>query len=191
MTMRQQVVAARTQAIRTLVSFAILLLAAILLLFPQRASGAELQGTVVGISDGDTLTVLDAARVTHRIRLNGIDAPEKGQPFGARAKEQLAALAFGKPVVVTWIKHDRYGRIVGQVRLVASPSCTSSGCPQSGDVGLALIEAGLAWHYKRYQGEQSAEDRQRYARAEDDARARRLGLWHDPHPVAPWDYRRS
>jgi endonuclease YncB( thermonuclease family) len=165
------------------------LLAVVLIATGPLASAADLHGEVVGVSDGDTLAVLDATRTTHRVRLNGIDAPEKRQPYGMRAKEQLTALVFGKPVVVNWSKRDRYGRIVGQVLLAAPTRCTTPECVASHDIGLALIEAGLAWHYKRYQHEQPPADRSRYAGAEEDARARRAGLWHDPHPVAPWDYR--
>ena len=179
----------RTLDARGIGRLAAMLLATALLVAGQRAHAAELHGRVVGISDGDTLTVLDAARVTHRIRLNGIDAPEKGQPWGARARERLSALVFGKPVVVIWNKHDRYRRVVGSVHVAAAGACAAPACPQSHDVGLALIESGLAWHYKRYQNEQSAEDRTRYARAEDTARSRRVGLWQDANPVAPWDYR--
>jgi endonuclease YncB( thermonuclease family) len=180
---------ARKLATLTIGRVAITLLAATLLIAGQRAGAAELHGKVVGVADGDTITVLDSARTPHRIRLNGIDAPEKRQPYGTRAKEQLAALIFAKPVVVAWSKRDRYGRIVGQVRLAAPAACITLACSHSGDVGLALIESGLAWHYKRYQNEQTAEDRIRYARAEVAARSQRAGLWHDAHPVAPWDYR--
>ena len=187
--MRRYSSTATTLARPTIGRFVIALLAATLLIAGQRAHAAELHGKVVGVADGDTITVVDSAHATHRIRLNGIDAPEKGQPYGTRAKEQLAALVFGKPVIVAWNKHDRYGRIVGQVRLAAPVACTAPTCANSGDVGLTLIEAGLAWHYKRYQNEQTAEDRTRYARAEEEARSRRAGLWHDAHPVAPWDYR--
>jgi endonuclease YncB( thermonuclease family) len=168
----------RQAATHVIGRFAAMLLAASLLALGQLASAAELRGTVVAISDGDTLTVLDAANSTHRVRLDGIDAPEKGQAYGTRSREHLAALAFGKPVVVVWSKRDRYGRIVGQVNV-----------GESHDVGLALIEAGLAWHYKRYQHEQPASERVRYARAEDAARARRSGLWQDRQPVPPWEYR--
>lgn len=160
------------------ISIALMLLAASLFAICQVSQAAELRGKVVGISDGDTLTVLDAANSTHRIRLDGIDAPEKGQAYGARSREHLAALAFGKPVVVVWSKRDRYGRIVGQVNVGVSH-----------DVGLALIAAGLAWHYKRYQREQPAAERGRYARAEDEARAKRAGLWQERQPVPPWEYR--
>ena len=171
------------------ISIALMLLAASLFALCQVSQAAELHGKVVGISDGDTLTVLDAANSVHRIRLDGIDAPEKSQAYGTRSKELLAALAFGKPVVVVWNKRDRYGRIVGQVNVAASLRCATADCPPSHDVGLALIEAGLAWHYKRYQHEQPAAERGRYARAEDEARAKRVGLWQERQPVPPWEYR--
>jgi len=187
--MRRYAGTARKLATLTIGRVAITLLAATLLIAGQRAGAAELHGKVVGVADGDTITVLDSARTPHRIRLNGIDAPEKRQPYGTRAKEQLAALAFGKLVVVHWNKRDRYRRIVGHVRLAAPAACATPACFHSGDVGLALIESGLAWHYKRYQNGQTAEDRTRYARAEEAARSKRAGLWRDAHPVAPWDYR--
>jgi endonuclease YncB( thermonuclease family) len=170
------------------IGIAVMFLAASLFAICQLSHAAELHAKVVGISDGDTLTVLDDANSTHRIRLDGIDAPEKGQAYGARSREHLAALAFGKPVVVIWNKRDRYGRIVGQVQ-VTTLRCATSTCLPAHDIGLALIEAGLAWHYKRYQHEQPAAERDRYARAEDEARARRVGLWLDPQPVPPWEYR--
>lgn len=136
-----------------------------------------LAGKVVGVADGDTITVLDAAHEQHKIRLAGIDAPEKAQPFGQRSKAQMSDLVFGKPVAVEWSKRDRYQRIIGKV-LVADR-----------DAGLALVSAGLAWHYKQYQKEQTTDDQVRYAAAEDTARARRAGLWADPNPVPPWEWR--
>jgi endonuclease YncB( thermonuclease family) len=87
-----------------------------LLLLAAPASAADLlEGRVVRIADGDTLTVLDGDQIQHRVRLAGIDAPERGQPFGARAKQNLARLTFGNPVEIRWHKPDRYGRLVGQV----------------------------------------------------------------------------
>lgn len=141
------------------------------------ASAETLTGKVIGVTDGDTITVLDAAHEQHKIRLAGIDAPEKAQPFGQRSKAQMSDLVFDKPVTVEWSKHDRYQRIIGKV-LVADR-----------DAGLALVSAGLAWHYKRYQKEQTPDDQARYAAAEDAARARRAGLWVDANPVPPWDWR--
>lgn len=136
-------------------------------------------GKVVGVADGDTVTVLDDSRTQHKIRLSGIDTPERNQPSGRRAKEKLAGLVFGKTVVVEIDKVDRYGRNIGKVVI------------DGRDANLAMITAGLAWHYKKYQTEQSASDRRLYSRAEDDARAGQLGLWREPEPIAPWDWRKG
>lgn len=152
------------------------------------AAAAELRGTVVSVSDGDTITVLDHERVQHRVRLAGIDAPEKRQAYGERARQRLAALVFGKDVVVAWHKRDRYGRTVGTV---LAPACEGGTCAGSRDAGLALIEAGLAWHYKAYQSEQQPDERQRYAEAEETAKRNLIGLWGDANPVAPWIFRRG
>src|SRR5687768_10659839 len=149
------------------------------------AHAAELHGRVVGVSDGDTITVLDRARATYKVRLAGIDAPEKKQPYGGDARRHLVGLVFGRPVVVSWHKRDRYGRLVGRVGLAAPSGCGLPDCPHVEDVGLAQVESGLAWHYRQYQNEQSPEERTRYALAEREARARREGLWRDARPMPP------
>ena len=149
------------------------------------ARGAEIVGEVVSVADGDTLTVLDASREKHRIRLSGIDAPEKRQAYGERSKQHLAALVFRKTVRVVWEKKDRYARIVGRV---LAAECEAA-CPYTLDVGLEQIRAGLAWHYSAYAKEQAPVQRERYAEGERRARERRTGLWSDAHPVAPWDFR--
>lgn len=131
------------------------------------------------MADGDTLTVLTAGKEQYRIRLSGIDAPEKFQAFGNVSKQHLSDLAFNKDVVVEYDKHDRYGRIVGKV--LASGQ----------DVCLAQLEAGLAWHYKKYESEQPTQDRSIYARAEIEARDARRGLWQDPNPLPPWEFRHA
>jgi endonuclease YncB( thermonuclease family) len=138
----------------------------------------DLDGRVVGIQDGDTLTVLDAARQQHRVRVAGIDAPEKKQAFGTAAKENLSRLAHGKRVDVRCNKRDRYGRDVCNVYADAR------------DVGLEQVRSGHAWWFRDYAREQSAADRERYAAAEEEARSARRGLWRDPAPTAPWDWRR-
>ena len=140
---------------------------------------------MVAVSDGDTLTLLDDALARHRVRLSGIDAPERRQPFGERAKQHLASLVFARPVRVVWEKRDRYARIVGRVWVA---ECAA--CPYTVDVGLEQIRAGLAWHYTQYQREQALAQRERYAALERNARERRAGLWTEPHPVAPWKFRR-
>jgi endonuclease YncB( thermonuclease family) len=138
----------------------------------------ELRGRVVGITDGDTITVLAPDLHQFKVRLAGIDAPEKGQAFGQAAKRRMSELSFQRDVLVRWTKRDRFGRIVG-VALVGGK-----------DVGLALIESGLAWHFKRYAHEQPISDRASYARAEELARAARIGLWREQGGVPPWEYRR-
>lgn len=150
----------------------------LLLFWSISASAATLVGQVVGVTDGDTVTVLDEQRQQHKVRLAGIDAPEKKQPFGQRSKESLSDAVFGKTVSVEWDKADRYGRIVGKIVV------------DTQDVNLGQVEAGLAWWYQKYSAEQSASDRQLYAQAEDRARRERLGLWREAEPVAPWDWRK-
>ena len=149
-----------------------------------------LNGKVVAVADGDTITVLDGNRVQHKIRLAGIDAPEKAQPFGDRSKQSLARAVMGKQVRVDWTKQDRYGRIVGTIWVAPNGTgCTGPACPKTLDVNLAQLTVGLAWHFKKYQNEQSPEERERYAFAEEEARARKAGLWSEPDPVRPEDWR--
>ena len=166
------------------------LLFALLLLLSLSTHATTLTGTVVSVTDGDTITVLDAHHEQHKIRVAGIDAPEKSQPFGQRSKDSLAAMVFGKEVDVHWHKQDRYQRIVGKV-MVAAPSCRATQCPKTLDAGLAQLTVGLAWWYEKYAKEQSPEDAGRYEFAEHEARAKRAGLWADGHPVPPWEWRKG
>lgn len=138
-----------------------------------------LQGRVVNVSDGDTITVLDSSKKQHKVRLAGIDAPEKKQPFGRQSKESLSLLVFNRQVTIELGKTDRYGRTVSKVSI------------NGVDANLEQIKAGMAWHYKKYQKDQSIEDRVEYARAEDEARAGKRGLWLDSEPEAPWDFRKA
>jgi endonuclease YncB( thermonuclease family) len=165
-------------------------LVALIALAAWSARAETIAGRVVGVADGDTITVLDADQTQHKIRVAGIDAPEKEQAFGQRSKASMSDLVFGKDVVVKSNKRDRYGRLVGKV-LVAVPYCAVSTCPKTLDAGLAQITAGMAWWYRQYAREQSAEDASTYEVAEQAARDRRVGLWRDAHPVAPWDWRRA
>lgn len=152
---------------------------ALLLLFMWAGAlyGETLQGKVVGISDGDTISVLDSTKTQHKIRLAGIDAPEKAQAFGERSKQHLSELVFGKTVTVDWNKTDRYGRTIGKVVVNGQ------------DANLSQVQAGLAWHYKQYEKEQSASDRSSYAQTEVNAKARKVGLWRDAVATPPWDFR--
>lgn len=155
------------------------MLAAALTLWTTAVLADTIEGKVVGIADGDTLTVLDGEHRQHHVRLMGIDAPEKRQAFGTRSREHLAGLAFHRDVVVEFTKHDRYGRIVGKVVVSGQ------------DVGLTQIQSGLAWHYRQYAREQLPADRAAYAEAEASARLAARGLWADAHPQAPWDFRQQ
>lgn len=147
------------------------------LLFCCPIFAATLQGRVVAIADGDTVTVLDSNNTQHKIRLMGIDAPEKKQAFGQRSKENLSDLVFNKQVIVEYSKKDRYGRTIGKILV--------SGV----DANLEQIKAGMAWHYKQYQKEQTPSDRALYSDAEDRARAGNVGLWADSDPTPPWEFR--
>lgn len=141
------------------------------------AYGEVLKGKVVGVSDGDTITILDSAKEQHKIRLTGIDAPEKAQAFGQASKKVLSELVFNKEVEVLWVKHDRYQRILGKVLL------------NDKDICLEQVKRGMAWHYKKYQHEQSPEDRTKYSDAEKKARDAKVGLWIDPAPMEPEQFR--
>ncbi len=143
------------------------------------AQAETITGRVVGIADGDTVTVLDASRTQYKIRLAGIDAPEKAQPFGQRSKEKLSSLAYDQVVSIEWDKKDRYGRIVGKILV------------NGRDINIEQIRSGMAWWYEKYRKEQSASDQRMYAQAEQEARAQRVGLWRDADPVPPWDWRRA
>lgn len=137
----------------------------------------RLSGKVIKLADGDTITVLDSNREQHKIRLSGIDAPERGQPYGTAAKKFLSNLVFKKVVCVQWHKKDKYGRLVGLVFI------------DEKDVNLQLVKAGYAWHFKKYQGEQTASDREIYSIAEAQAKSDVIGLWSEPDPINPDDWR--
>lgn len=166
------------------------LLLPLMLMVSIAARAETLSGTVVGVADGDTVTVLDADRGRHKIRVAGIDAPEKAQPFGQRSRESLSRFVFGRQVEVQWSKRDRYQRVVGKV-MVADPNCRGSQCPKTFDAGRAQLTAGFAWWYRKYAREQSSEDARQYEVAEQDARSRRVGLWSDAQPMPPWDWRKA
>ncbi len=142
-----------------------------LALLTSQALAADFTGRVVGVSDGDTITVLHNGK-GERIRLHGIDCPEKRQAFGNRAKQFTSNLVFAKTVTVQVMDRDRYGRTVGEVLL-----------PDGRSLNHELVRAGLAWMYRRYTDDQSLSD------LEEEARVARRGLWADPHAVPPWEWR--
>lgn len=142
------------------------------------ANGEEIHGKAIAVADGDTLTVLTSDKQQHRIRIAGIDAPEKGQPFGDRSRQNLAQLAYQKDAQLDCYKIDQYRRNVCRVFV------------EGRDVGLEQVRAGLAWWYRRYSKEQNALERRDYEHAETKARSTGVGLWRDGEPVPPWEWRR-
>ena len=155
------------------------LLAILLVAFPvvSIASTAILNGCIVRVVDGDTVKFLDDDRVIHTIRLAGIDAPESKMPYGKQATAFLTDLILGKAVVAVPYKQDRYGRTIATIFL------------HEKDINLAIIDAGLAWHYKKYASEQPRFEAMAYAHSELMARQNKLALWSDEEPIAPWEWR--
>lgn len=145
----------------------------LLLLCSVSLFSAEIKGKVVGVSDGDTITILDSLdKGRFRIRLDKIDAPEKKQAFGNRSKQFLSSLIFGKDVSVRFKKIDRYGRVVGIVY------CNGK------EVNLVMVQEGFAWHYSYYDKTPA------YIEAERMAKSNKKGLWVDPNPINPYEFRK-
>jgi endonuclease YncB( thermonuclease family) len=146
----------------------------LILLAADPAEFHEFTGKVVHIADGDTLTVLDDDKVQHKVRLHGIDAPEKGQAFGTKSKEALSEKVSGKMVRVEWKECDRYGRIVGDVSI--------------GDrnINVEMVRAGWAWWYRSY-----APKSRILEESEAAAKEERRGLWQDKNPEPPWEFRKK
>lgn len=151
----------------------------IALILSSPAVADVLEGKVVGVSDGDTVKILTVEKREEKIRLQGIDAPEKKQAFGAKAKQFLSDQVFGQQVKVEFSKRDRYGRILGKIVKAGK------------DVNLATLEAGMAWHYRFFAKDLPEGDRAPYLQAEERARVAKLGLWIDKDPTPPWDFRRE
>ncbi len=143
------------------------------------ANAKTIEGLVVGVADGDTITVLDQQKNSYKIRLQGIDAPEKKQAFGEKSKQSLHDLVHSKQVRIEYDKEDKYGRIVGKVTV------------DDVDVCLQQLVLGMAWHYKKYQNEQSVSDRALYSETELKSKSLKLGLWTDDTPLPPWEFRKK
>ena len=136
-----------------------------------RLSSSDLIGRVVKVADGDTITILDSSKTQHKIRLQGIDAPEKNQAYGDAAGRYLSGLVAGQEVRVAWSKRDKYNRILGTVYANGE------------EVNLAMLRAGFAWHYKKFDSTPA------YAQAESAARAAKRGLWAGCDPIPPEQFR--
>ena len=131
-------------------------------------------GKVIGVADGDTITVLRGKR-PQKIRLYGIDTPEKGQPYGQTARKYLASLIAGSIVDIETVNTDRYGRTVGIVT------------DGNRDINQEMVKAGYAWVYRRYCDKPFCEY---WISLESEAKADKKGLWQEPDPVPPWEWRR-
>jgi endonuclease YncB( thermonuclease family)/methylphosphotriester-DNA--protein-cysteine methyltransferase len=151
---------------------------------PQSATATNnvqlvIEGKVINVHDGDTVTVIDRNNKKFNIRLQGIDAPELKQEVGSLSQQNLSRLVLGKQVTIYWSKVDKYRRTVGTIMLDGQ------------DMNIEQVKAGLAWHFKKYADEQDPRDRVTYAVAEEQARAAKLGLWQDANPTAPGDWRQG
>jgi endonuclease YncB( thermonuclease family) len=135
--------------------------------------GKAFTGKVVGVTDGDTFTVLDADKAQHKVRLHGIDTPERGQAFGTKAKQALSDLVFDKEVTVAVTDVDRYKRLVGRVKQGDT------------DVNAEMVRSGFAWRYPQY--DKAGE----FTKAQEEAKAAKKGLWADADPTPPWEYRKG
>ena len=135
-------------------------------------------GKVVGIADGDTLTLL-VERIQYKIRVMGIDSPERKQAWGDQAKTSLGRLAFNRIAIADCPKVDRWGRKICKVTVDAV------------DVGQMQIKSGMAWWYRQYANEQQQADRVAYEKSESQARLEGVGLWSESNPVPPWSFRHS
>jgi endonuclease YncB( thermonuclease family) len=132
------------------------------------------QGKVVGISDGDTITVMHNGKDV-KIRVYGIDAPERGQAFGRKAKQFTSEMVFGKTVDVDAIDTDKYGRTVAMVRIDGK------------NLSEEIVKAGYAWVYRKHCTAQTCSD---WIDHEHDARLKEVGLWAESVPIPPWEYRK-
>jgi endonuclease YncB( thermonuclease family) len=142
-----------------------------LLFFFSSCSESPESARVVRIADGDTITILYADNTQEKIRLYGIDCPERTQPFGRKARQFTSSLVFGKQVTIRSVDRDRYGRNVAWIYI--------------GEINLnaELVRAGYAWHYRKHSNDPMLQ------RLENEARKAGRGLWRDSDPVPPWKYR--
>lgn len=138
-----------------------------------------IEGKVINVHDGDTVTVLDQNNKKFPIRLQGIDAPELKQTFGSDSQQSLSRMVLGKQVSILWTKVDKYRRTVGTIMI------------DGRDINIEQVKAGMAWHFKKYEDEQEPKDRLTYAAAEQQARVTKLGLWQDANPTVPGDWRQG
>jgi endonuclease YncB( thermonuclease family) len=143
------------------------------------ASAATITGRVTAVADGDSFTLADAQRRSIRVRIQGVDAPERRQGFSYASKQSLSRMIYRRDVIVNVDKEDQYGRVVGTVMV------------DGRDAGLEQIRAGFAWFYTHYANEMPPVVRTVYIAAQRDAKNARRGLWSETEPVPPWRFRRE
>jgi len=143
------------------------------LIFSMCSQLPELTGKVIGVHDGDSITLLLDGKIQLKVRLEGIDCPESKQSFGSRAKQFTSDLAYGKQIILKQSGKDRYGRILGYIIL-----------PDGRILNEEILIAGFAWHFKKYNKDQYL------AQLEDTARSKKIGIWQDANPIPPWDFRK-
>lgn len=153
----------------------LLILAAAIILIITPASAQPITARVVGVHDGDSITVLTSENDQIKIRLAEIDAPELSQPYGKKAKQLLSLMVFGKDVSITTLTIDKYGRTVGRVYQAQT------------DINLAMVQTGAAWAYRKYVTDQA------FLEAEAEAKKAGIGLWAlQPDQITPpWEWRHS
>ena len=153
-------------------------ISSLLILFFLIASSAlnaqSFRVKVVGVSDGDTFTAINNDNLQLRIRVYGIDTPEKNQDFRGRSRQTLASYIFGKNITINVQSQDAWGRYIAYVYT-----------PDGSDVSLMMLQNGMAWHFKKY------DSTEKYSKAELNAKNQRLGLWSRPNPIAPWEFRKK
>ena len=146
----------------------------ILFLFPIFLSAHTIKGKVVRVSDGDTVVVLDSTNTQYRVRLDGIDCPEKGQPFGKKATDFVKNITSKSEfVTIVWKKKDRYGRILGYLIV------------DEVNVNKELLRNGLAWHYKHFNKDKELAD------LEQQAKDKKLNIWSESNPIEPYYWRKG
>lgn len=150
------------------------------ILSPLTGHADKFKGRVQVVSDGDTVTLTKGiGKKKVKVRLLGIDCPEKNQRYGRSAKSSLARKILGKTVTIEWKKRGPYGRIIGKILY------------NGRDINLALVKEGSCWWYKRYARNQTRKDRNLYRNAELAARKKRIGLWASSNPTPPWEWRKK
>lgn len=155
-----------------------LCIASVLMTLSISSVAEELTGRVIDVASGDSITLLDTSNTELKVRLSGIDAPEKQQPYGIESKKSLHDLLYGKEVTVNWIKRDYHKRVVGKVMLNKT------------DINLEQVKRGMAWVFKHFMNDPYSQDQSDYIEAQAEAEKRHLGLWTQNDPIPPWEFRR-